>query len=71
MALNRVVDVSVEYFVEERLVVAAAGTFDLVTEPVEDFRIETNGDASLAARSRDNRAAFSTARIIFTPSQVL
>jgi len=42
--------VAAEDFVDESLVVAAAGAFDLVAEPAEDFFVETNGDASLAAR---------------------
>jgi hypothetical protein len=43
---------------DDSLVVAAACPFDLVAKPIEDFVIETDGDARFALRHRYNRTTF-------------
>jgi hypothetical protein len=42
-----VLDVLTQDFVDDGLIVAPAGRFNLVSEPIENFVIETDGDSCL------------------------
>lgn len=59
-------DMLPENFVEQRLVVAAARTLDLRSEPSENLVVDSNCDPCFSPRNRDNRAALGIAKIIFT-----
>jgi len=59
-------DVLAQGFVDQRLVVAAAGFVDLMTEPVENIVIEPDGDPGFPLGNREHRAALAFAEIVFT-----
>src|SRR5579871_369884 len=61
-----VLDVAAQDFVDEGLVVAAAGSFDLAAKPIQGVRIQANRDASFAAGSGDYCSSLGAAKVIFT-----
>ena len=63
-------NVLLQGLIDQSLVIAAASSVDLLAEPVENVVIKADGDASLALRDGEDRAALSSAEIVFTPSSL-
>jgi hypothetical protein len=63
-------DVLAQDFVDDGLIVAATGKFDLVAEPGKDFVIEADGDSCFPLGNGNDSATLCLAEIVFTLQNV-
>jgi hypothetical protein len=62
--LTAALDVFPKCAIDQRLIAAAAAGFDLITEPINDLVIESDGDPGFARGERNDRSSLSSAEII-------
>src|SRR5205823_6075112 len=57
-------DVVAQGFVDQRLVIAAAGRVHLIAKPVDDILIEPYGDANFVWMGLNDRAAYAVCEVV-------